>query len=419
MKKNILSILFVLTGFVMHAQKIGEIEVRNVMKSNPSFLKNLLEIREGQALDTTRIKADVEQLNRLPGVANATYSVEAQEGGDYKVVFDITENFTIIPAANVYTTNDGEFAFRLGLYEFNAFGRNIAFGGFFQRDIYNSYGIQFRAPQLFNREWGLAVNFLDWTTQEPVFFDIGTADYKYNNFSIEALGLHTFNPYNRIEFGLTIFKETYDYKEGVFDEQVVPLNVEADKWAIKGLYEYNKVESSYQYFEGVKNILNLQYNRSTEDALPSFWIGWNDFIYYKRVGERGNWANRIRVGLAENSDSPFAPFSVDNNLNIRGVGNTIDRGTGAIVINTEYRHTLWEKSWFVLQGNAFIDAGSWRQPGGELDDFVESENVRVYPGIGLRAIHKKIFGAVFRIDYGYGITKNATNGLVFGIRQYF
>jgi len=110
---------------------------------------------------------------------------------------------------------------------------------------------------------------------------------------------------------------------------------------------------------------------------------------------------------------------VDNNLNVRGVGNSIDRGTAAIVLNTEYRHTLYEKSWFILQGNTFVDAGSWRNPGGDFSDFGKIQNIRVYPGLGLRFIHKKIFNAIFRIDYGIGITQNATNGLVFGIGQYF
>jgi hypothetical protein len=127
----------------------------------------------------------------------------------------------------------------------------------------------------------------------------------------------------------------------------------------------------------------------------------------------------LRVGLSSNDKSPFAPFALDNNLNIRGVGNIIDRGTGVIVLNTEYRKTLYEKGWFVLQGNAFIDSGSWRQPGGNFSDFVASDNFRVYPGIGLRVIHKTIFNATFRIDYGFGITKNASNGIVFGIGQYF
>ena len=137
------------------------------------------------------------------------------------------------------------------------------------------------------------------------------------------------------------------------------------------------------------------------------------------MGKNGNWANRLRIGFSSNVDSPFAPFAVDNNLNIRGVGNVIDRGTGAIVLNTEYRHTIYDKKWFVLQGNVFVDGGSWRNPGGDLGDFGDSENLRIYPGVGVRFIHKRIFNTVFRIDYGYGITKDATNGFVFGIGQYF
>jgi outer membrane protein insertion porin family len=158
---------------------------------------------------------------------------------------------------------------------------------------------------------------------------------------------------------------------------------------------------------------------SSDVALPEFLIGFNDFSYYKRIGNRGNWTNRLRLGLASNVNSPFAPFTVDNNLNIRGVGNTIDRGTGAIVFNTEYRYTLVDKKWFILQSNVFIDGGSWRNPGGNLGDFLENENLRIYPGVGLIFMHKRIFNAIFRIDYGYGITKNSANGIVFGIGQYF
>ena len=106
-------------------------------------------------------------------------------------------------------------------------------------------------------------------------------------------------------------------------------------------------------------------------------------------------------------------------MNIRGVGNTIDRGTGAIVLNTEYRQTLLEKDWFVLQSNVFVDAGSWRNPGGKLGDFSKADNIRIHPGVGLRLMHKRIYNAIFRIDYGYGITKNDARGFVFGIGQYF
>ena len=117
--------------------------------------------------------------------------------------------------------------------------------------------------------------------------------------------------------------------------------------------------------------------------------------------------------------SPFAPFALDNNINLRGVGNIIDRGTGSFVINTEYRYTIYEKKWFVLQSNTFVDLGSWRKPGGNWNDFVASENFRIFPGVGLRFIHKTFFNAIFRIDYGIGIHENGAKGLVFGIGQYF
>lgn len=72
-----------------------------------------------------------------------------------------------------------------------------------------------------------------------------------------------------------------------------------------------------------------------------------------------------------------------------------------------------------MQGNAFVDSGTWRTPGGDFGDFVDSENIKIYPGIGLRLIHKKIYNAIFRIDYGVGLGENSSKGIVFGIGQYF
>ena len=72
-----------------------------------------------------------------------------------------------------------------------------------------------------------------------------------------------------------------------------------------------------------------------------------------------------------------------------------------------------------MQSNTFIDFGTWRNPGGDLGELIDGSTVRFYPGAGIRFIHKRIFNAVFRLDYGYGIGDKATNGIVFGIGQYF
>jgi len=400
------------------SQTISEVVVQGNNKTRASFIKKITRVEAGMSLDSLQLEADITRLRRLPGAAHAYYQVHPKEDGSVKVIYGLEENFTIIPSANVYTTNDDEFAYRIGIYEFNGLGRNIVFGGFYQKDIYSSFGINFRAPYLFNRKVGIALNYQNLTTEEPVFLDAGTADYRYNNTSYEVVGLYEFNYKHRIELGLNYFTETYGYKSGVTSNEV-PQSLKVKKLLYKFVYEYNDVERYYYFVDGFKSTFNFQYVTSRDEVLPGFLIGFNDFIYYKRVGKRGNWASRLRLGVASNNDSPFAPFAVDNNLNIRGVGNTIDRGTAAIVFNTEFRYTLYEKDWFVLQGNAFVDGGSWRNPGGSFGDFSDDQNLRIYPGLGVRFIHKRIFNTVFRIDYGYGVTKDATNGFVIGIGQYF
>ncbi|WP_296383329.1 POTRA domain-containing protein [Winogradskyella sp.] len=418
--KHLTLLIFLFTTFVSAQNyKIADLKVQGNKKLKTSFVQKISNIKPGVKLDSTVIEEDIKLLKRLPSIAHAYYQVfPAEKPNEYNVFYNIEENFTIIPSANVYTTNDDEFAYRLGLYEFNLLGQNITFGGFFQKDIYSSYAVNFRAPYLFSRSLGLALNYQDLTTQEPVFFDGTTANYKYNNESFEFLGLYQLNFTNRFEFGINYFTEDYEYKFGATNPNI-PQALRVHKLLYKLIYEYNNLNYDYQYIEGFRSIFNFQYVTTRDNSLPEFLIGWNDFQYFKRFGAKGNWASRLRLGIATNNDTPFAPFSVDNNLNIRGVGNTIDRGTAAIVLNTEYRYTLYEKGWFSLQGNAFIDAGSWRNPAGDFGDFSDSQNIRVYPGLGLRFIHKKIFNAIFRIDYGIGITPDATQGLVFGIGQYF
>ncbi|MGD1947920.1 MAG: POTRA domain-containing protein [Croceivirga sp.] len=411
---------FLLVLIVSHGQvKVQSLKIQGNNRTKSSLIRSLSKLKEGATLDSLVIEADIARLIRLPSVSHAYYQVNETDSEDgFTVVYGIEENFTLIPFANIFTSNDDEFAFRVGLQEFNFLGQNITLGAFYQYDVFGSLGLNVRAPYLFSNQWGVALNYQDLTTLEPVFLESGTADYRYNNTSVEALGLFELNFKNRFELGLNIFTEDYEYISGAIDT-AVPQALVVDKFLYKFLYNYDGVNYFYHYLDGFRSNLNLQYVTSTSDELPDFWLGFNDFSFFKRVGRKGNWASRLRIGLASNVDTPFAPFAVDNNLNIRGVGNIIDRGTGAVVLNTEYRYSLIEKDWFVLQTNVFVDGGSWRNPGGDFGDFAETQNIRVYPGFGVRLIHKRIFNAIFRIDYGHGITQDAARGIVFGIGQYF
>lgn len=397
---------------------IYEVTIKGAKKTKLSFLTSIISTKKGKVVDSLVLKEDVIRLKRLSSIAHAHFSVFYSHDNYYKVFIEVEENYTLIPDINIWTTTNLKTAYKLSITEFNFLGKNIEVGGYYQKNIFNSYGFTFKAPYLFSKKWGLAFYHQNWISEEPLYFETQVAHYKYQNSSFEALGLFQINFKNSLRFGVNFFREQYNYLNG-YTSVSVPQHIDTRKKLFKIVYSYNNLDYNYQYIKGFKNDFYAQYVSSKLVGQEDFVIAWNDFFYYRIMGEKGNWASRVRFGLSTNNNSPFSPFSLDNNVNIRGVGILVDRGTGTLVINTEYRHTLIDKSWFILQSNAFIDTGSWRNPGGKLNDFFQPENIQFYTGVGLRFIHKKIFNAVFRIDYGYGLSKNASKGLVFGIGQYF
>ena len=140
---------------------------------------------------------------------------------------------------------------------------------------------------------------------------------------------------------------------------------------------------------------------------------------FARFGDKGNVAMRLRLAISTNNETPFAPFVVDSHVNLRGVGNRIDRGTGQVVFNVEYRQTVGDWKRWAAQLVAFSDLGTWRNPGGDFSDLYDSENFRHFIGGGFRIIYKKVFGAVLRVDYGFDIYNKNQNGIVIGLGQYF
>lgn len=424
MKIKVASFLFFFFWLLnIHSQqnKILDVKIVGVKKTKTTFIKNLLYSKIDAVLDSSILEKDIPLLKRLPAIAHAYYQVFFSHDNLYNVSIQIEENATLLPEINLWTTTNNVFSYKLGLYEYNFLGRNIILGGFYQFNGFDTYAVNFRAPNLFSKKWGLAVNHQNWKSEEPLYFGNQSANYVYNNISFELLALHQFNLKNRIDFGVNFFKEKYQYLSGATSTSI-PQNLSLNKALLKLVYTYDNLDYYYQYINGFKSILYAQYVLTENDFQNDFYIFWNDFLYYKRIGEKGNWANRLRVGLSSNEVTPFAPFALDNNVNLRGVGILVDRGTGSIVLNSEYRYTIYDKDWLAIQTNIFSDIGSWRNPGGSLNDFIKEENIRIYSGFGLRFISKKIYNATFRIDYGFSVlnTKgNSKGGLVFGIGQYF
>lgn len=417
-------ILFLCIGLSGYSQqhKISEIHIEGNKRTETKFLKRLAFVKEGAVLDSTKIASDVRRFRLLPSVASASFQLEKIEANNYKLIYKVVENFAIIPGLNVSQDVNEDLAYRTSIFDFNFLGENQIIGGFYSKNVFDSYGFFWEAPNLITRKLGIGFNYQNNVLQEPIFFeDNRDVNYKFDSKAFEFRFFYEHNFNNRFALGLNFANEDYNLLNGELPSDI-PEVLGIKRVSIVGQYEYNNITNEYQYVDGFRSIFNYGFTLSSKgdnDLLRNFFIGRNDFEYFKRIGDKGNWANRLRLAYATNDTTPFAPFALDNQLNIRGVGNIIDRGTASIVLNTEYRHTLLEKGWFSLQANAFIDAGTWQDPGGNLSDLIEGENATLFSGLGLRFIHKRIFNAVFRIDYGFSLGKKANNGIVFGIGQYF
>ena len=157
MNKTLTIILISLFSASLFSQNftVADLKVQGNKKLKTSFIKRISSIKTGEKLDSLVIEQDIKRLKRLPSVSHASYQVFPSGDGKYNVFYNIEENFTIIPSASIYTSSDDEFAYRIGLYEFNLFGQNIVFGGFYQNNGFDTYGMNFKAPNLFSNKWGL------------------------------------------------------------------------------------------------------------------------------------------------------------------------------------------------------------------------------------------------------------------------
>ena len=417
MKLLFYSLLFVTSYSFSQSKIVSEIEIQNTNRLDKIFILKTIQTKQGSILDSLKINQDILVLNRLNGVSKVDFKVLKISEGNYKLTLNFIEKDAIIPIVN-FSKVANLVAFTVGGYDFNFLGKNNIIGGFYRYNGFNSFSFRLSFPNLISHKMGLETTIEKLISKEPIFFSSQFANYKYANTAFELMINYQIDYCKQIKIGSVFFNEKYDYLDGATSNEI-PLSYSIDKKLVKFQFSYNKIKYDYFKLDGFKNDFHFQYiipNKNNQ--INNFTIAFNDLNYYHDFGKT-NWANRLRLGIATNTDSPFAPFAVDNNINIRGVGFIIDRGTAMAVLNTELRRTLYEKKWFVLQGNAFVDAGSWRNPGGDFNTLLNQKNIRVYPGLGLRFIHKTIYDAVFRIDYGFGITPNAANGIVFGIGQYF
>ncbi|NOT74895.1 MAG: hypothetical protein HOP08_08185 [Cyclobacteriaceae bacterium] len=393
-------------------QVIASVEFEGLTKTKDSFLRKYLTVTAGQKYDSVQLSADRQRLLNLGILATVGTRIQTKDIG-VKIVFACSEMISTLPVLALGKTDDN-FWVKTGVQSLNFSGRGDKFFAVYQYYDRHSFYIQYATDRIGKSHWGTTASLTKWATIEPLNSEIGVLNYDYTNHTAYASAVWFLTFRETIDLGAGIFNERFEAQQP--QENEFGKIVQGNKVLSKLIFKSNHLNYETFYLRGTYNQLNVEIIHSLDKA-ENFVTVFNDFRFFRQMGRRFNWASRIRSGIATNEDNPFAPFVLDSYLNIRGVGNRVDRGTGSIVFNTELRYTLFDKRILAAQGVGFLDFGSWRKPGGSFKDFTESRNMRAFSGIGFRLIYKRAFDTMFRIDYGYDYNKNA--GLVIGIGQYF
>ncbi|MEO0731542.1 MAG: outer membrane protein assembly factor [Bacteroidota bacterium] len=388
------------------------------MQRSPTDAETLLFVPQADRDLSSQLDALRQQLLNLPPFTNVNWTLETT-AGDTTVVWATEEGRTVFPLLNFGGVRGNTF-YMVGFNDIHFRGRGQQLTAFYQNnDGQHNYYLAFRNPHLRGNRWGYRLETRRYAAIEPLYFP-QEVNYRYANLSTGGEGTYSLDPRQELSLGGSLFRETYQKLDSEPETAPGPDNASLLKLLLKTGYRRDRIDYHHERLVGTHHQITVQYVRSFADR-TDFFIGWHDFRYYRLLGKKGNLAARLRTGISSNQDSPFAPFVLDSQVNIRGSGNRIDRGTAQLILNLEYRRTVWRdaRERFAVQLVGFSDLGTWRNPGGELVDLWEEENLRHFIGGGLRLIGLKAFNAAVRVDYGVDIRDTQERGLVVGFGQYF
>ena len=416
--KLLILLLFCWEGLAQERQ-LSHIHFKGLKKSKPQYLKRLLTQKKDQPYDSIKVKNDLILLLREPAVSHAYTSLDTLAGGHYRLNYHIEENKTLIPAVDLWQTVNNAFAYHLGLTDYNFSGRGYTVGGFFRQNNFPGFGLILENNNFMSAKTELKVLAQQLETLEPIMVADGSANFRYRFQSVDLSLGRELNLKHKIVIGGGILGERY-LLDGGEDIVGIPKTFSTTKGVGKLGYTYDYIQPYYYHLSGWRSqtyATHVWGKSITQNN--TFYTLENETSYFRRINSLGNLAFRMQLGIARNINSPFPPFAIDNNRNVRGVGNIVQRGNAFWSLNTEYRHTLFEKGWFAVQGNVFIDLAGIQPVNTSFNTLFAGKNQYQYSGLGLRLIHKYIYKAVLRIDYGINLDGFKNASLVFGIDQFF
>lgn len=405
------------------AQQVNSISFSGLTITNEDYLRDIISCKEKAMFDEKVFQDDIFLLRNLNLFFEVEGTVATNDSISYNLAFHIREANYLYPIVSVSGFKD-QLKLQLGANHINFLGRAQSFGVLYQFYDRHSISVFHTAKRHSNQKTGHELAISKYSTIEPLYFsDAVSGDtvssFNFDNYSVSAGGHYWLGRYTNVGFGAAYMYEDYFQRDNAFDLYNGTKRFNFHKHQLRTHLETNRVENLFERQNGWKARVYGEWIHTYSAGAPSFLKLSLSGSYYQLVGKRGNWASSVRFGTSTNAESPFSPFVLDGFLNVRGIGNRVERGTAEIIVNTEYRQTLWMHKIVTLQSAAFADYGALRTAGKSFSTFFDGDQPNLFLGTGLRFNLNVLYKTCIRVDYSINPFDPSVRGFTFGFGQFF
>jgi outer membrane protein insertion porin family len=421
---NRIAFLFLLfLPAISMAQRVNSISFTGLTITKEDYLRAIIISKAGGNFSQEQFEDDIFLLRNL----NLFFEVEGEVATTDSVGFDLT--FRIREARYLYPIISAsgfkdQLKLQLGANHINFLGRAQSFGVLYQYYDRHSISVFHTAKRHSNKKTGHELALSKYSTVEPLYFPSPVGDtvssFNFDNYSVSAGGHYWLGRYVNAGIGAAYMYEDYFQLDDAFDLYNGTKRFNFHKHQLRAHVESNKVEHLFERLDGWKARLYGEWiNTYTSGGAPSFLKLTLIGTHYWLIGERGNLASSVRFGTSTNTESPFAPFVLDGFLNVRGIGNRVERGTAELIVNLEYRYSFWIHKIVTMQGAVFSDYGALRTAGQSFGTFFDGIHPNVFLGGGLRLNLNVLYKTCVRLDYSVNPFDLSQRGFTVGFGHFF
>lgn len=401
----------------MWGQTVESIQFEGLTRTDPDYLKALIDSKVGEPVDSVTLEKDTQLLRNLNLFFSVEHSTKPTESGNYVIIFTIEEAVYLYPTI-IASGFQNQFKLQAGVNQINFLGRAQSIGVLYQYYDRHSLSFYYNAPRHSNGKTGHELALARYATVEPLYFPDTVSNFNFDNYSASLGGFYWPGKKFRLGLGGTYMWEKYaqiDDADIGMQQKIFTFN----KYQIRFRADYMGINQHFEFVEGFSSAFFTETIQTEGVPEASFFKATNELKYFSRIGKRGNLGFRNRIGISTNNNSPFAPFVLDGFINIRGIGNRVERGTAEIILSAEYRYSIFQHKYFIAQLAGFGDYGALREPGGDFGTLFNGPETNLFLGGGIRLHSRFIYKILLRVDYSINPTDLKKGGFTFGLGQYF